>query len=129
MAASGSDGVRTPEHSVGTSASEAVTPEKSSSSSSSMSPDMLQFLATLHGAQKSDGQSVASRLEAKKKERAEHKAAAKTIAKDLKKLRQAKSRSHKKTKNASAGELLQALADRAAADEKKALAAAGKPKA
>jgi len=68
-------------------------------------------------------------LEAKKKERAEHKAAAKTIAKDLKKLRQAKSRSHKKTKNASAEELLQALADRAAADEKKALAAAGKPKA
>jgi hypothetical protein len=112
---------------VDASAAAAVSPvTPSSSSSSGMSSDMMQFLATLHGAQKSDVGSVASRLEAKKKERVEMKVAAKTIAKDLKKLRQAKARSHKKTKNASAEELLQALADRAAVDERKRLVALAK---
>ena len=75
-----------------------VTPVKSVASSSSMSPDMMQFLATLHGAKQTGGHSVAARLEAKRKEREDHRVVAKTIAKDLKKLRQAKSLSHKKTK-------------------------------
>ena len=124
MADSASDGTRTPDKPVVSSGDTCVTPVKSTASSSSMSPDMVQFLATLHGAKHTDGQSVAARLEAKRKEREGHRVLAKTIAKDLKKLRQAKSRSHKKTKGASAEELLQALADRAAAEEKKALAAA-----
>ena len=105
-----------------------VTAVTSTASSSSMSPDMMQFLATLHGAKQTDGQSVACRLEAKRKEREEHRVMARTIAKDLKKLRQAKSRSHKKTKGASAEELLQALADRAAAEENKSLAATANKK-
>ena len=117
--ASGSDGVRTPDRSSASSPRQEETPVKSSPSSSSMSPDVLQLLATLKGAQQTDGQSIASRMELKKKERAEHKARSKAIAKDLKKLRQAKSRAHKKTKNASAEELLQALADKAAAAAKK----------
>ena len=128
MADSASDGTRTPDKPVVSSGDTCVTPVKSTASSSSMYPDLMQFLATLHEAKQTDGQSVAARLEAKRKEREDHRVVAKNIAKDLKKLRQANSRSHKKTKGASVEELLQALSDRAAAVEKKTLASAANKK-
>ena len=84
MADSASDGTRTPDKPVVSSGDTCVTPARSTASSSSMSPDMMQFLATLHGAKQTDGQSVASRLEAKRKEREVHSVVARTIAKDLK---------------------------------------------
>ena len=64
MASSGSDGMRTPDSPVVSYGGTAVTPVKSTASSSSMSPDMMQFLATLHGAKHTDGQSLAALLEA-----------------------------------------------------------------
>ena len=60
----------------------------------------------------------------KRKERDEARIKSKQVAKDLKKLRNQKARTLKKTKLASAEELMEALADRAVAAEKKRVALA-----
>ena len=91
----------------------------SSPASSSMSPDISAFLQPFRQARPDNLEDIASQMIKKRKERDEAKIKAKAVAKDLKKMRSLKARTLKKTKLASAEELLEALADRAAAAEKK----------
>ena len=91
----------------------------SSPASSSMSLDISSFLQQFRQARSDNPEDIASQMIKKRKERDEAKIKAKAVAKDLKKLRSQKARALKKTKLASAEELLEALADKAAAAEKK----------
>ena len=91
----------------------------SSPATSSMSPDVSAFLQQFKQSRSDNPEDIISQLVKTRKERDEAKIAAKTVAKDLKKLRNQKARTSKKTKLASTEELLEALADRAAAAEKK----------
>ena len=100
----------------------------SSPASSSTSPDISAFLAQFRQAQAGDVtvENLDTQMARKRKEREEAKTRAKEVRRDLKKLRNQKARSLKKTKLASSEELLEALANRAAAAEKKAASAAVK---
>ena len=91
----------------------------SSPASSSMSPDLSSLLQQFRQARSDNPDDVHSKMAKKRAERDEAKLKAKQVAKDLKKMRNQKARTLKKTKLASAEELLEALADRAAAAEKK----------
>ena len=94
----------------------------SSTAYSSMSPDVSAFLVSFRQDRSSNPEDISTMMIKKRKERDEAKIKAKQVAKDLKKLRNQKARTLKKTKLASAEELLEALADRAAAAEKKKVA-------
>ena len=96
----------------------------SSTASSSMSPDASAFLVSFRQDRSNNPEAINTMMIKKRKERDEAKIKAKQVAKDLKKLRNQKARTLKKTKLASAEELLEALADRAAAAEKKKVALA-----
>ena len=100
----------------------------SSPASSSTSPDLSAFLAQFRQAQAGDvgRDTLDVQMAKKRKERDEAKAMAKNVRMDLNKLRNQQARSIKKTKLASSEELLEALANRAAAAEKKAAAEAAK---
>ena len=103
----------------------------SSPASSSTSPDLSAFLAQFRQAQAGEvgRESIDVQMTKKRKERDEAKEMQKKVRMDLKKLRQNKARTLKKTKLASSEELLEALANRAAAAEKKAAAEAAKNRA
>ena len=113
----------TPVHDV---AAEGVSPVSSrvvsSPASSSMSPDVSSFLQQLRQARSDNPEDIHSKMIKQRAERDEAKLKAKQVAKDLKRLRNA--RTLKKTKLASAEELLEALAARAESAEKKKVAAA-----
>jgi hypothetical protein len=113
-----SDEPVTPDRTPRDKAIESVSPSSDASSSSGLSPDVAAFLANLRAAGSSDTCNVNNKLEAKRKEREHHKAEAKVIARDLKRLRNQKSKAAKKTKGATTDELLQALSDRAASANK-----------
>ena len=93
-----------------------------SPASSSSSPDISAFLAQLRQSQAGEAHrdTIDVQMVKKRKERDEAKALARSVRTDLKKLRNQKARSLKKTKLASSEELLEALANRAAAAAKKA---------
>lgn len=98
----------------------------SSPASSSMSLDVSSFLKQFRLARSNNTDDINSKMAIKRAERDEAKLKAKGVAKDLKKLRTQKARSLKKTRMASAEELMEALAARAESAEKKkeAIAAA-----
>ena len=95
----------------------------SSPSSSSRSLDISAFLHQFRQTRSDNPEDIVSKMIQKRKERDEAKIKAKAVQKDLKKMRNQKARMLKKTKLASAEELLEALANRAAAAGKKAAAA------
>ena len=91
-----------------------------------MSPDISSFLRTFRQAHAGDVavETLDSQMAKKRKERDEAKTKANEVKKDLKKLRNQKARSLKKTKLASSEELLEALANRAVQAERKAASSA-----
>ena len=111
--------------SVGLSSSPSVA---SSPSSSSTSPDISAFLTQFRQAQAGEGatETLDVQMDKTRKERDAAKTKANDVRKELTKLRNTKARTLKQTKLASAEELLEALANRASAAEKKAASDAAK---
>ena len=111
----------TPETAVATNPAVAASPGGASSGSTSSSPDVSAFLTQFRAASGENGPDINDQLKRKRDERAEHKKEAQKMAKELKRLRNQKARTAKKTRGASTDDLLQALADRAAATARKEL--------
>ena len=111
----------TPEAAVASNLNVAASPGSASSGSTSSSPDVSAFLTQFRAASGENGPDINDQLKRKRDERAEHKKEAQTMAKELKRLRNQKARTAKKTRGASTDDLLQALADRAAATVRKEL--------
>ena len=97
----------------------AASPGSASTGSTVSSPDVSAFLADFRAASGANGPDITAQLKRKRDERVDLKKHAQKIHKDLKKLRNQKARSAKKARGASTDDLLQALADRAAATAKK----------
>ena len=97
----------------------AASPGGLSSGSTASSPNVSAFLSEFRAASGANEPDINSQLKRKRDEREAHKKDAQQIAKDLKKLRNQKARTAKKTRGASTEDLLQALADRATLTAKK----------
>ena len=97
----------------------AASPGGVSSVSTASSPNVSAFLSEFRAASGANEPDINSQLKRKRDEREAHKKDAQKIAKDLKKLRNQKARTAKKTRGASTEDLLQALADRATLTAKK----------
>ena len=109
----------TPEKEVPSDGANTESPGGSSSTSSTgESPDIKAFLTQFRDAAGAKDPDINVQMKRKREEREQRKKEAKDIAKQLKKLRQQKTRTAKKTKGATTEDLLQALADRAEAKAK-----------